>query len=136
SALRTGELPTGITNNIHAIVDQEFATDALSAIITSGDLADFINRAIARHVPVVDIVPIDVNGGSVTFETGQLLVSLDGVARGACVGNKDLGFTATISGTPKIKDGKFTIETSNVDIDLDDVDAGICAVTSALLGPL
>ncbi len=134
SALVAGEVPV-IPNNVHAVVDQEFANDALSAIITSGDLAALINRIIARHSGPFSVVPIVVKSGSVTFESNLLRVSIDCVAQGACALRKDLNFTATVSGTPGISDGTVTIEGSDIELDVDNWDAVVCTILSVLWGP-
>jgi hypothetical protein len=53
--LDTEQLPQG-ASNLHARIDQALATDALQAIVRSGDLARFINRAVQRHIPGPNIV--------------------------------------------------------------------------------
>jgi hypothetical protein len=126
SALRDVPLPgTGL--NLHSIVNQSFASDALSSIIRSGDLARFITRILARH----GLAPVVVDGGRISFGRGQLELSLDCTMKDACV-RKDLSFTASLTGTPGIANGTLTIESSDVDIDLDNSDAFLCAVVNSI----
>jgi hypothetical protein len=141
-ALASAELPAG-SNNLHAVIDQTFASDALSAIITSGDLAVFFNRMIERHEGPFEAAGIHVKGGSVAFDGGLLFVSIDCVLPGLCTFGvepfeitKDLNFTATAFGTPRIENGTLTIEGSEVDFDLDDTDAVVCLLMGSLHGPL
>jgi hypothetical protein len=135
--------PSGLTavglprrgSNLHAIVDEKFASDALSSIISSGDLAAFINRVLARHSPV-SLRKVVVDGGRVSFGSGRLHVSLDCTMKKACEFGKDLGFTASVSGTPGIANGTLAVESSDVDIDLDNSDAFLCTILNSILGPL
>ena len=76
-----------------------------------------------------------VDGGQVAFADGRLEVTIDCVWLNACVAGKDLAFTASLNGSPAVDDGKLTITGSRIDFDLDDADAVICAVASALMGP-
>jgi len=133
SALATQAVPVS-PFNVHAVVEQGFATDALAAMITSGDLAAFFNRVMDRHSPV-DLADVAVTDGRVVFEEGQLRVSLDCVWVDACAFGKDLKFRATVSGTPSTENGTLSIETSEVDFDLDNTDAVLCALLGAFLGP-
>jgi hypothetical protein len=133
--LVSAELPAA-PNNVHAVVDERFASDALSAIIKSGDLADFINRAIRRHVPAIRLIDVIVNGGAITFDDNLLSVSVDCVVPAACPFGKDLGFTGRAFGVPSVAGGTLTIQGSDVDIDVDDGDAAVCLVLSSLTGPL
>lgn len=134
SALTAVPLP-GPELNLHTIVDQEFASDALSTVITSGDLAAFINRVLARHSPV-NLADVTVDGGRIDFQDGRLQVSLDCTMVDACEFKKDLGFTATVTGTPAVVNGTLTIDSSDVDIDLDNTDAFLCTILNSILGPL
>lgn len=135
AALVPAELPTA-ANNLHAVADESFASDALSAIIKSGDLAAFINRVVARHIPVTDPIDVVVNGGSMSFDDNLLRVSVDCVLANFCALSKDLGFTAKVFGIPTIADGTLTITGSKVDMDVDTTDAIICGILGNLLGPL
>jgi hypothetical protein len=135
--------PSGLTavglprrgSNLHAIVDEKFASDALSSIIASGDLAAFINRVLARHSPV-SLRKVVVDGGRVSFGSGRLHVSLDCTMKKACEFGKDLGFTASVTGTAGIANGTLTLESSDVDINLDNSDAFLCTILNSILGPL
>lgn len=120
-------------HNLRMVVDQQFASDALSAVITSGDLGAFITRVGKRNGLGHQI---DVSSGRVTFDAGKLGVAIQAVVRDVCAVFSDLGFKATLSGTPGVANGTLTIETSDVDLDLDNTDVLVCALTSALLGPL
>lgn len=128
------ELPVA-PSNLRAVIDQDFATDALEAVIESGELADFFNRVIKRHSQGLSIVPIEVHRGSVTFDQDSMRVVLDCTAVDACTGGKDLGFAASVSGTFELVDGELTFQSSHVDFDLDNSDAVICLLLSALTGP-
>jgi len=135
AALTSAELPVA-PNNVHAVADERFATNALSAIIKSGDLAAFINRAIGRHTPVIDPINVVVKSGTASFDQDLLRVSVDCAVTGFCTRAKDLGFTAKVWGTPSIADGTLTITGSNVDMDLDTTDAIVCSLLGNLLGPV
>ena len=134
SALLTARLPQG-GNNIHALLDEAFSSDALSSIIASGDLAAYFNRIVARHVPFGQAPTIVVTGGRVGLENGLIRVTVDCVAQNACAFGKDLGFTTSVYGIPNIDGDTVTIKSSDVDMDLDDFDAVVCTVLSAFLGP-
>jgi hypothetical protein len=129
-----GQLTPTAPNTLRAVVDEQFASDALSAIIASGDLAAFFNRVIARHSPIT-LTPVEVEDGYVSFTDGKLQVLLDCVWVDACIGTKDLKFTATVLGWPTIENGRLTITGSSIDFDLDNTDAVLCALTGALFGP-
>jgi hypothetical protein len=122
------------THNLHTEVTQAFASDALSAVISSGDLAAFLNRVLARH-SVVSLSPIRIDSGRIAFQNGRLLISLDCVAVDACVLHKDLAFTASLTGTPAVAGGQLTITTSELDFDLDNWDAVVCTLLGGLIGP-
>jgi hypothetical protein len=126
SALVTGELPAGSTN-VHGAIDQSFATDVLSAAIDSGDMAAFFNRIVERSSPV-RLAPIVVAGGTVLFDTDSVEVDIDCVWQGACNFNTDLSFTAKVSGTPTITDGRMTIQTSGIEFDVSTWDEIKCVV--------
>ena len=135
SKLVTESLPDG-KHNLHAVVDQKFATDTLSSIIRSGDLAAFINRIVERHVSPFRASEIVVTDGSISFEDGLLRISIDCTAKEACPLGKDLSFTATLTGTPVIDGGTLAVQTSKIDIDVDNFDAVVCTLLGAILGPL
>jgi hypothetical protein len=130
SQLTSVPLPSG-TNNLHAVIDQSFASDALQAIVRSGDLERFINRVVQRHVSASHIV---VNGASIEFDDTVLHLAVDCSAENACP-LKDLNFTARLNGFVVIDGGNLTIQSSSVDIDVDTVDKIVCTLLSAFLGP-
>jgi hypothetical protein len=134
SGLTSAAIPLG-SNNIHAVSNEAFATDSLAALIKSGDLAEYFNRIIARHVPLVTPPPVVINFGSVSFEDGLLRISLDCFLQNACAFHKDLGFTASVSGIAYVDGDTLSIKTNDVDIDLDDIDAVVCTILGALSGP-
>jgi hypothetical protein len=133
--LVAAQIPAG-SNNIHAVTNADFATEALASIIQSGDLASYFNRIIARHVPFGLAPPIVVNGGSVSFDNNLLNISVDCVLQGACAFGKDLEFTASVYGIPSIDGDTLSIKSSDVNMDLDDFDAVVCTILGSLMGPL
>jgi hypothetical protein len=134
-ALTAVPLP-GPDLNLHAVVDEQFASDALSTVITSGDLAAFFNRVLARHSHGLKLAEVVIDGGRIDFQDERLLVSIDCTMVDACEFKKDLGFTATVTGTPAVANGTLAIDNSDVDIDLDNVDAFLCTILNSILGPL
>ena len=119
----------------HAEFDSSFATDALTAVIESGDMAGFINRVTARHW-WGDLLPaVTVNWGSVEFVDTAIFLSINFTLPYYCFGlNLDVG--ASISGAPVISNGTMTIDAGAVELN---VDLGFwCALTGvgALLGIL
>jgi hypothetical protein len=131
TVLVNAPLPHG-ASNLHAVILQSFATDALSAAITSGDMEAFINRVVQRHV---DASHIAVNGGSITFEDGFLRLSIECTGERACPLGKDLDFTASLTASLAVRGDTLAIESSHVVLDLDDFDAVVCTLLSAFLGP-
>jgi hypothetical protein len=119
-------------HTIYTEIDQQFASDALASIITSGDLGAFLTRVANRNF--IDNI-IDVSGGRVRFGENHVKLTLDCVVRDFCAFSKDLAFTATVGGPPRIKDATLTIDTKTVDFNLDNTDALVCGLTSAALGP-
>src|SRR5207249_838326 len=83
AALATEALP-GSLLNLHTVIDQQFASDALAAVISSGDLAAFINRVLERHSAPVRLAEVRVDDGRIEFQAGQLHVALDCVVEDAC----------------------------------------------------
>lgn len=133
--LVAAQLPAG-SNNIHAVTNGDFATEALASIIQSGDLASYFNRIVARHAPFGLAPPIVVNSGSVSFDNNLINISVDCVLQNACALVKDLGFTASLYGIPSIDGGTLSIQSSDVNMDLDDFDAVVCTILGSLIGPL
>jgi hypothetical protein len=121
---------------LHVVAAESFGTDALASVVKSGDLAAFINRVIARHAPVEGSLPIvRVDGGRVAFLDGKLRVSIDTRLIDACAFGKDLALTARVDGTPAIANRTLTLSASEVDLDLDNTDAFLCAVLKGIAGP-
>lgn len=108
SALVAEELPVA-PHNVHGAIDQDFATDALSAVIESGDLAAFFNRVVARHLSSPFGVPIVLEGGRVAVEAGVLRVSVDCVLQGAGSPHQGPGLSPACAGAPVLKKGALTI---------------------------
>ena len=133
--LVAAQLPAG-SNNIHAVTNADFATQALASIIQSGDLASYFNRIIVRHAPFGVAPPLVVNSGNVSFDNNLIDISVDCVLKGACGLIKDLEFTASLYGIPSIDGDTMSIQSSDVDMDLDDFDAVVCTILGALMGPL
>jgi hypothetical protein len=104
-------------------------------VIASGDLAAFINRVIHRHAHGLALNEVVVDDGQVSFTDGRLEVTLDCVWRRGCIAGTDLAFTASLYGWPAIVDGKLRLTGSTIEFDMDDIDAVVCLVTSALGGP-
>jgi hypothetical protein len=121
-------------HTIHTEIDQQFATDALASIITSGDLGAFLTRVAVRNIPLFDNI-IDVSGGRVRFGENHMTLTLDCVVRDFCEFDKDLAFTASVQGTPAIAKGTLTIDSDSADVNLDNTDALVCILTSGLAGP-
>ncbi len=119
----------------HAEFDSSFATDALTAVIESGDMAGFINRVSCWHW-WGDLLPaVTVNWGSVEFVDSAILLSINFTLPYYCFG-LDLEVGASISGAPVISNGTMTVDAGAVELN---VDLGFwCALTGvgALLGIL
>jgi hypothetical protein len=122
--------------NVHAVIDEEFATDVLSAAITSGDLAAAINARVARHSPV-DLPPILVTGGSVSFnsqggepDASGIQISVSCVAQAACNFGLDLGFNLKIAADPTIVDGRLVIAGILLDVDVSTWDEVKCVLVA------
>jgi hypothetical protein len=130
-----GQLAPAGASNIRAVVDEQFASDALSSAIASGDLAAFINRVVHRHAHGLAVNEVVVDDGRVAFTDGRLEVTLDCVWRRGCIAGTDLAFTASLYGWPAVVDGKLRLTGSTIEFDMDDIDAVVCLVTSALGGP-
>jgi hypothetical protein len=126
-------LPTG-ANNIHAEANDDFAGDVLSALITSHGLEKYINGFAERHSPI-NVYPILVKGGQASVNLGTIDISIDCEAQGFCAFGTDLDFTATVSGSPSLANGTLTIDSSDMDFDLDNWDTFVCTITGALTGP-
>jgi hypothetical protein len=130
SKLMSEQLPTG-ANNLHAVIDQSFASDALLAVVRSGDLARFINRAVRRHVSASEI---EVDSASIEFDDTILHLAVRCAAKNACP-LKDLNFTARLSASAVIENGTLSLQSSKIDIDVDTLDKIVCTILSGILGP-
>ena len=118
---------------IHGEIDEAFATDALTAVINSGDLAAYINRISSRHWWGDFLPPVKVNWGGVTFQDGNINLAIGITVPHYCLGF-DLNIAAGIYGPPVISNGTMTIGANSVDLS---VDEGFwCSLTGigALLG--
>jgi hypothetical protein len=135
ATLTAEELPAPPAD-VHAVIDEAFATEVLSAAIASGDLAASINARAARHSPV-DLPNIVVTGGSVTFnsqggepDSSGIQISVDCVAQAACDFGIDLDFSLRIAADPSIVDGRLVIEGILLDIDVSTWDEVKCALVA------
>ena len=128
SALSSEELPA-VPTDVHVALDQEFATDVLSAAIESGDISAFIDRLVARHFPLA-LAPFVVTSGNVTTESDGVHISLDVEWRGACDFGTDLGFTISIWCVLSINNdnGQLVIDIVLVDIDISTWDEIKCTL--------
>ena len=118
---------------IHGEIDEAFATDALTAVINSGDLAAYINRISSRHWWGDFLPPVKVNWGGVTFQDGNINLAIGITVPHYCLGF-DLNIAAGIYGPPVISNGTMTIGANSVDLS---VNEGFwCSLTGigALLG--
>jgi len=104
---------------IHGEIDQAFATDALTAVIDSGDLAAYINRISSRHWWGDFLPAVNVNWGSVTFENGSINLAIGIAVPYYCLGF-DLNIVAGIYGPPVISNGTMTIGANSVDLSVDE----------------
>jgi hypothetical protein len=130
SQLTPEQLPNG-ANNIHGVIDQSFASDALQAAVRSGDLARFINRVVQRHVSASEI---EVDSASIEFDNTFLSLAVRCAAKNACP-LKDLNFTARLTASAVIDNGTLSLQSSKIDIDVDTVDKIVCTILSGILGP-
>lgn len=116
---------------IHGEIDEAFATDALTSVINSGDLAAYINRISARHWWGDFLPAVRVNWGTVTFQNGSINLDIGITVPYYCLGF-DLDIRAGIYGPPVISNGTMTIGANYVDLS---VDEGFwCSLTG--IGPL
>jgi hypothetical protein len=118
------------------VAAEGFGTDALASVVKSGDLAAFINRLMWRHSGGFRPPTARVDGGRVAFLDGKLRASIDTRLVDACAFKKDLALTARVDGTPAIANGTLTLLASEVDLDLDNTDAFLCAVLNSIAGPV
>jgi hypothetical protein len=118
--------------NVHAEIDQSLATDLLTAVISSGDLATYINRISARHW-WGDLLPaVTVNSGDVTFQDGNVNLTIGITVPYYCLG-LDFDILAGISGPLVISNGAMTIGASSVDLS---VDEGFWCALTGIFVPL
>jgi hypothetical protein len=116
---------------IHGEIDEAFASDALTAVINSGDLAAYINRITSRHWWGDFLPKVNVNWGTVTFQDGNINLAIGISVPYYCLGF-DLDINAGIYGPPVISNGTMTIGANSVDLS---VDEGFwCSLTG--IGPL
>jgi len=131
ASLASAALPVA-PYNVHAMIDEKFATDVLMAFIKSGDLATFFNKFLDRHT--LGLSPeIDALNGSVTFQDGSMKISVAMVARGACLDVNDLNFTVSTSGPPSVSNGFLGIGAGYLDMTFDTVDELVCLSLSGLI---
>jgi hypothetical protein len=135
ATLTTEEVPAPPAN-VHVVIDEEFATEVLSAAIASGDLAASINARAARHSPV-DLPHIEVTGGSVTFnnqggepDASGVQISVDCVAQAACNFGLDLDFSLKIAADATIVDGRLVIAGILLDVDVSKWDEVKCVLVA------
>lgn len=119
--------------SIHGEIDESFATDALTAVINSGDLAAYINGIASRHWWGHLLPQLRADWGSVTFEGGNINLLIGITIPHYCLG-LDLNIRAGIYGPPVISNGTMTIGATSVDLSVDE--SFWCALTGigALLG--
>jgi hypothetical protein len=120
---------------IHGEIDEAFATDALTAVINSGDLAAYINRISGRHWWGDFLPAVNVNWGGVTFQDGNINLTIDITVPYYCFG-LDFVVIAGINGPPVISNGTMTIGANSVDLYLGE--GFWCALTGigTLLGAI
>lgn len=126
SVLSSEELPA-VPTDVHLAIDQEFATDALSTAVESGDLSAFIERLVARHLPL-PLAPFVVTGGNVTIESNGVHISIDVVWQGACDFGTDLSFTVTLWCSLSIDNGQLAIDIGPADVDISTWDEIKCTL--------
>jgi hypothetical protein len=116
--------------NFHLAADQSFLSAVLNAAIDNGSFADQIKEGLSPGTTV----NVHKDSGSVLFDAGQVVVSVDLTAINAC-GKKDLDMTVIVSGAVGVSAGGLAVSQPNVHVDLDDVDALICALSGIVAGP-
>jgi hypothetical protein len=121
--------------NVRYVVDESFATNILKAAIDSGDLENFANEKLANKVEPFGVSPIRIRGGRVRMTPGKVSLVLDGTWVDACSFGKDLKFRATADVFLRVVDGEISAQDMRLDIDLDNTDALVCMLLSALFGP-
>jgi hypothetical protein len=122
-------------NTASIVVDQGFAGKILGAAIASGDLERFVNAKISSAVDPLSPAPVKLRSGSVRFTPGKVTLRIDGTWVDACAFGKDLKFASTTTMKLVLADGKIQATDIRVDINLDNTDAILCTILSALLGP-
>jgi hypothetical protein len=127
--------PPPAPNTASIVVDQALATKILDATIKSGDLERFANAKIASALDPADTRPVKFRSGSVRFTPGKVTMRLDGTWLDACTLAKDLKFVATVTMKLGLADREVQATDIRIDIDLDNTDALLCTVFSALTGP-
>lgn len=130
-ALADIALPT--SGDLHLVVDDTAANDAVQAIKRSGDLLAFFKRE-ARNAPVSYTGPLSVDGERVRFLANEMSVGMDITFGDVCALNKDLTVRATVRGKPTIDRGRLKFQVTAKDLNLDNYDAIFCALTSGWYG--
>lgn len=130
--------PLGITSaglaappfNLHATIDEAFATDLLFKFVKSGDVTRIVNENLGNSISVA------ATGGKVEFQNGSITVTINFKMPGACGGIATLHFTASLSGPPQVSNGNLSIAAQYEDISFDTTDEILCLLLSGWAFPI
>jgi hypothetical protein len=113
--------------NVRIAADETLVNDVLALLVSSGDLDAALNKSLPGGTP-----HLRSSSARAALSGGNLTLSVDTTMVAACTLGKDLGMTLTVTGPLIASGGRLTLVTPTIDLDLDDADAVVCAVSGSL----
>jgi hypothetical protein len=122
-------------DTIAIIASESLVERGLRAVAASGQLADRISEKLEWLREFQLPTRIEVEGVDVRFDDEAIKVGLDCRYLDVCAFLTDFDFRATVDLRPETLNGQLRLLSDGIDLDLDNVDAVLCALTSPLTGP-
>jgi hypothetical protein len=122
-------------NTIAIIVSESLVERGLRAVAASGQLADRFNKLLEFLRFLLLPHRIAVDDVDVRFDAGAIKVGIDARLLDACAFATDYNFRATVDLRPETLNGQLRLTSNGIDINLDNTDAVLCALTSPQNGP-
>ena len=124
-----------LPDTIAIIVSESLVERGLRAVAATGRLDDRISEKLEWLRNFELPTRVEVRRVDVRFESEAIKVGLDCRYLDVCAFATDFKFRATVDLRPEITDGELRLNSDGIDINLDNVDAVLCALTSPLTGP-
>jgi hypothetical protein len=121
-------------NTIAILASESLVERALRSIVASGELSERFSDKL--HWLSLFSLPthIKVRNATTRFDDGKIKLGLDCTYLDVCAFRTDLDFRVTVDLRPSIVDGDLRLDSDSIDIDLDNVDAAVCVLSSPLTG--